>query len=74
MWKLIKPRSATLRLWQLGLLALLFLFWHVMTKPPDPDLHVRERPPGGLFFGEPARILCASDCSSPTPTSIGTCG
>ncbi len=58
MWKLIKPRAATLRLWQLGLLALLFLFWHVMTKPGliPPFMFENDRQ-AAFFFGEPARIL-----------------
>jgi len=30
MWKLIKPRSGNLWVWQLALLVLLFVFWHVM--------------------------------------------
>ncbi|HRN75511.1 ABC transporter permease [Ottowia sp.] len=58
MWKLIKPRSATLRLWQLGLLALLFLFWHVMTKPGlIPTFMFDNDRQAAFFFGEPARIL-----------------
>ncbi len=58
MWKLIKPRSATLRLWQLGLLALLFLFWHVMTKPGlIPTFMFENDRQAAFFFGEPARIL-----------------
>ena len=31
MWQKIKPRAATLRAWQLGLLVLMFLFWDAMT-------------------------------------------
>lgn len=58
MWKLIKPRPATLRLWQLGLLGLLFLFWHVMTKPGlvPPFMFENDRQ-AAFFFGEPVRIF-----------------
>ena len=33
MWKSLKPSSANLRFWQVGLLVVLFVLWHVMTKP-----------------------------------------
>ncbi len=58
MWNLIKPRAATLRLWQFGLLALIFLFWHVMTKPGliPPFMFENERQ-AAFFFGEPLRIF-----------------
>lgn len=58
MWNLIKPRPATLRLWQLGLLALIFLFWHAMTKPGliPPFMFENDRQ-AAFFFGEPLRIF-----------------
>ncbi len=58
MWKLIKPRAQTLWLWQLGLLALLFAFWHVMTVPGliPPMLFADERQ-AAFFFGEPLKIF-----------------
>lgn len=58
MWKLIKPRPATLRLWQLGLLVLMFVFWHVMTKPGliPPFMFDNDRQ-AAFFFGEPVRIF-----------------
>ena len=58
MWKLIKPRPATLRLWQLGLLVLMFVFWHVMTKPGliPPFMFENDRQ-AAFFFGEPVRIF-----------------
>lgn len=58
MWKLIKPRPATLRLWQLGLLVLMFVFWHAMTKPGliPPFMFENDRQ-AAFFFGEPVRIF-----------------
>ncbi len=58
MWKLIQPRPATLRLWQLGLLVLLFGFWHVMTRPGlIPPFMFDNDQQAAFFFGEPAKIL-----------------
>ncbi len=57
MWKLIRPRSATLRLWQLALLALLFAFWHVMTKPGLlPPFMFDNDNQAAFFFGEPLKV------------------
>ena len=58
MWKLIKPRSQTLWLWQIGLLLALFALWHVMTVPGliPPMLFADERQ-AAFFFGEPLKIL-----------------
>ena len=33
MWNLIKPNARNLRVWQLGVLLLLFVVWHVLTAP-----------------------------------------
>lgn len=58
MWNLIKPRRATLRLWQLGLLVLLFVFWHVMTKPGViPPFMFDNDQQAAFFFGEPLKIF-----------------
>lgn len=57
MWKLIRPRSATLRLWQLALLALLFAFWHVMTRPGLlPPFMFDNDNQAAFFFGEPLKV------------------
>ena len=58
MWNLIKPRPATLRLWQLALLVLLFTFWHVMTKPGviAPFMFDNDQQ-AAFFFGEPLKIF-----------------
>jgi len=58
MWNLIKPRRATLLLWQLGLLAAIFLFWHAMTKPGlvAPFMFQNDQQ-AAFFFGEPLRMF-----------------
>ena len=58
MWNLIKPRSGTLWFWQLGLLVLLFVFWHVMTVPGmvPPFMFENDRQ-AAFFFGEPLKML-----------------
>lgn len=57
MWKLIKPQPSTLRLWQLGLLVALVVFWYVMTTPGliPPFMFENDRQ-AAFFFGEPVRV------------------
>ena len=57
MWKLIKPRAATLRLWQLALLLLVIAFWYAMTKPGliPPMMFDNDRQ-AAFFFGEPVEV------------------
>ena len=57
MWKLIKPRAATLRLWQLALLLLVLGFWYAMTKPGliPPMMFDNDRQ-AAFFFGEPVEV------------------
>ena len=58
MWKLIKPRAQTLWLWQLSLLALLFVFWHLMTVPGlIPPMLFEDERQAAFFFGEPLKIF-----------------
>ena len=58
MWKLIRPRSQTLWLWQLGLLLALFLFWHLMTVPGlIPPMMFADERQAAFFFGEPLKIF-----------------
>ena len=58
MWNLIKPRPATLRLWQLALLVALFVFWHVMTRPGViPPFMFDNDQQAAFFFGEPLKIF-----------------
>ena len=58
MWQFLKPRSATLRAWQLGLLVLLFLFWDAMTRPGfiPPFMFDNDRQ-AAFFFGQPLEIF-----------------
>ena len=58
MWNLIKPRRGTLWFWQLGLLVLLFVFWHVMTVPGmvPPFMFENDRQ-AAFFFGEPLKMM-----------------
>ncbi|MFT6697679.1 MAG: NitT/TauT family transport system permease protein [Polaromonas sp.] len=57
MWNLIKPRSANLWVWQVGILVALFLFWHVMTAPGliPPMMFDNDRQ-AAFFFGEPLQM------------------
>jgi NitT/TauT family transport system permease protein len=58
MWNLIKPRPATLRLWQFGLLAVVFVFWYAMTKPGLlPNFMFENDRQAAFFFGEPLRVI-----------------
>ena len=58
MWNWIKPRSGTLWFWQLGLLLLLFVFWHVMTVPGLVPLFMFENDrQAAFFFGEPLKMF-----------------
>ena len=58
MWKLIKPRPGNLRIWQLSLLVLIFVFWHVMTKPGlVPTFMFDTDRQAAFFFGEPLKIF-----------------
>jgi NitT/TauT family transport system permease protein len=58
MWKYIQPTPKTLRVWQVGLLAAVFAFWHVMTTPGlvPPFMFENERQ-AAFFFGEPLKIF-----------------
>ena len=57
MWNLIKPRAATLRLWQLSLLVIVIGFWYLMTKPGliPPMMFDNDRQ-AAFFFGEPIEV------------------
>ncbi|MFT7116370.1 MAG: NitT/TauT family transport system permease protein [Rhodoferax sp.] len=58
MWNLIKPRAKTLWIWQLSILVLLFVFWHVMTVPGliPPMMFDNDRQ-AAFFFGEPLKMF-----------------
>ncbi|WP_066270750.1 ABC transporter permease [Hydrogenophaga palleronii] len=57
MWKHIKPQPATLRVWQIALLAALIAFWYLMTTPGlvPPFMFDNDRQ-AAFFFGEPLRV------------------
>ena len=57
MWNLIKPQPKTLRLWQLGLLVALIVYWYAMTKPGLlPNFMFENDRQAAFFFGEPLRV------------------
>lgn len=54
----MKPRPGNLRVWQLGILAALFGFWHVMTTPGlVPTFMFDNDRQAAFFFGEPLKIF-----------------
>jgi NitT/TauT family transport system permease protein len=58
MWNLIRPRSSTLGIWQLGLLVALFGLWHVLTAPGLlPTFFFDNDKQAAFFFGEPLQIF-----------------
>jgi NitT/TauT family transport system permease protein len=58
MWQHLKPNRKNLRLWQIGLLAALFAFWYVMTKPGlVPTFMFDNERQAAFFFGEPLRVF-----------------
>ncbi|HEY6132685.1 MAG TPA: ABC transporter permease [Rubrivivax sp.] len=56
--KWLQPRPGNLRLWQLGLLVALFVFWHLMTTPGlvPPFMFENDRQ-AAFFFGEPLKVF-----------------
>jgi NitT/TauT family transport system permease protein len=58
MWNRIKPSPRTLRVWQVGVLVVVFGFWHVMTKPGLlPNFIFDNDQQAAFFFGEPLKIF-----------------
>jgi NitT/TauT family transport system permease protein len=58
MWKIIKPTHANLRIWQVGLLVVIFVLWHVLTKPGlIPPIVFENDQQAAFFFGEPLKVL-----------------
>jgi len=58
MWQLIKPTRRNLRIWQAGVLVIVFVAWHVLTAPAliPPFLFADDRQ-AAFFFGEPIKIF-----------------
>jgi NitT/TauT family transport system permease protein len=58
MWKFLKPAHGNIRVWQLGLLFLIFVFWYVMTKPGlIPPFIFENDQQASFFFGEPLKVF-----------------
>ena len=58
MWAHIKPSTKNLRVWQLAVLVLFFLFWHVMTAPGlIPPVIFEKENDAAFFLGEPLKIF-----------------
>src|SRR4051812_10440653 len=58
MWKWIQPTRKTLRLWQLAVLLLLFIAWHLLTTPGLlPPFVFADDQQAAFFFGEPLKIF-----------------
>jgi NitT/TauT family transport system permease protein len=58
MWRALRPNAKNLVLWQVLVLMLVFVVWHVLTKPGliPPFLFENDRQ-AAFFFGEPLRVL-----------------
>jgi NitT/TauT family transport system permease protein len=53
----LKPRPGNLRIWQVGLLAGIFLVWHVLTTPGlVPPIVFENDQQAAFFFGEPLKV------------------
>ena len=58
LWRFIKPSTKNLRIWQVGLLVLIFVIWHVATKPGlVPPMVFENDQQAAFFFGEPLKIF-----------------
>jgi len=57
-WQGLRPRAGNLRLWQAGVLALLFAFWYLMTTPGlVPTFFFDNDRQAAFFFGEPLKVV-----------------
>ena len=58
MWRFIKPSPKSLRVWQVGLLVLLFVLWHITTQPGlIPPIVFENEQQAAFFFGEPLKVF-----------------
>ncbi len=57
LWQWLRPRAATLRIWQVGLLVTVVGLWHVLTAPGwiPPFMFDNDRQ-AAFFFGEPVKV------------------
>ena len=57
-WQWLRPRPGNLRLWQVGILLAVFVFWHLMTTPGLLPLFMFDNDrQAAFFFGEPVKVL-----------------
>ena len=57
-WRFINPSTKNLRIWLGGLLLLIFVIWHVATKPGlIPPIVFENDQQAAFFFGEPLKIF-----------------
>ena len=58
LWQRIKPRVGRLAFWQLALLLLVFVLWHVLTAPGLlPNVMFDNDRQAAFFFGQPFEVL-----------------
>jgi len=58
MWSRIRPSKRNLRVWQVGLLAAVFVVWWALTKPGLlPPMLFDNDTSAAFFFGEPVKIF-----------------
>jgi NitT/TauT family transport system permease protein len=58
MWQRLRPRPGNLRLWQAGVLIVVFGLWHVLTTPGlVPPIVFSDDNQAAFFFGEPLKIF-----------------
>jgi len=58
LWQHIKPRVGRLVFWQLALLLLMFVLWHVLTAPGLlPNVMFDNDRQAAFFFGQPLEVL-----------------
>jgi len=58
MWRALRPSAKNLVLWQLMVLLLVFVVWHVLTKPGlIPPFFFENDRQAAFFFGEPLQVL-----------------
>ena len=58
MWRALRPSAKNLVLWQLMVLLLVFVVWHVLTKPGlIPPFFFENDRQAAFFFGEPLQVF-----------------
>ena len=58
MWKHLKPTRGNLRIWQAGLLVVIFVLWHLLTRPGlIPPIVFENDQQAAFFFGEPLKVF-----------------